>query len=163
MGGEFGQWMEWDFRSELDWALLDLPTHQGVRRAVADLNRLYRHIPSLHRRDCDPSGFRWIVVDDEAQSVAAWLRFGDEGDPPVAVVCNFTPVPRTSYRLGLPSAGVWREVFNSDAEVYGGSGMGNLGRVEAWPHASHGYPASAEIVIPPLAAVFLQYAGEDRS
>jgi 1,4-alpha-glucan branching enzyme len=161
MGCEFGQWTEWDFRSQLDWALLDFPTHQGVRRAVTDLNRTYRALPALHRRDGDPDGFRWIVVDDEAQSVMAWLRFGDLDDAPVAVVCNFTPVARTGYRLGLPHAGVWREVFNSDAEAYGGSGMGNLGRVRAWPGGAHGYPASAEIVVPPLATVFLEYAGED--
>jgi 1,4-alpha-glucan branching enzyme len=161
MGTELGQWTEWDFRGQLDWALLDHPAHQGVRRAVADLNRLHRSRPALHRRDGDAAGFRWIVVDDEAQSVAAWLRLGDEGDAPVAVICNFTPVPRAGYRLGLPHAGVWREVFNSDAEAYGGSGVGNLGRVEARPEASHGLPASAEIVVPPLAAIFLEYAGHD--
>jgi 1,4-alpha-glucan branching enzyme len=160
MGQEFGQWSEWDFRGQLDWALLDFPTHEGLRRSVTDLNRLYRTLPALHRRDHDLSGFRWIVVDDEEQSVVAWLRYGDEGDPPVAVICNFTPVPRVGYRLGLPCAGAWREVFNSDAEAYGGSGMGNLGRVEAWANDSHGLPAAAEIVIPPLATVFLEYAGE---
>jgi 1,4-alpha-glucan branching enzyme len=161
MGQEFGQWREWDFGSQLDWALLDFPTHDGVRRAVADLNRLYRSRPALHRRDGDVGGFRWLVVDDEAQSVAAWLRLGAEGDPPIAVICNFTPAPRTGYRLGLPFAGTWREVFNSDAEVYGGSGMGNLGQVQAWAEGSHGLPASAEIVVPPLATVFLEYAGQD--
>ena len=163
MGCEFGQWTEWDFRGQLDWALLDLPTHQGVKRAVADLNRLYRNLPALHRRDGEADGFQWLVVDDEAQSVAAWLRLGEPGEPPVAVICNFTPVPRTGYRLGLPHAGAWREVFNSDSEIYGGSGIGNLGRVQAWPHGAHGQPASAEIVVPPLATVFLEFSGEDRA
>jgi len=161
MGGEIAQWTEWDFRTQLDWALLDFPTHEGVRRVVADLNHLYRTRPALYRRDCEGDGFRWLVVDDELQSIVAWLRFGDPGDPPLAVVCNFTPVPRTGYRLGLPRAGAWREVFNSDAEGYGGSGLGNLGQV--WAHAgeAHGQPASAEIVVPPLATVFLEYVAQD--
>jgi 1,4-alpha-glucan branching enzyme len=160
MGSEFGQWSEWDFRRALDWPLLDFPNHQGLKRAVSDLNRLYRTRPALHRRDADPSGFQWIVVDDADQSVAAWMRYGEEGDPPMAVICNFTPVPRSGYRLGLPMAGSWRELFNSDSEAYAGSGMGNLGKVEARPYGSHGFPASAEIVIPPLATVFLEYAPE---
>jgi 1,4-alpha-glucan branching enzyme len=163
MGAEFGQWTEWDFRSQLDWALLDFPTHEGLKRAVGDLNRLYRALPALHRRDSEPSGFRWIVVDDEAQSVLAWIRYGDEGDAPVAVICNLTPLPRIGYRIGLPHAGTWREVFNSDAGAYGGSDTGNLGRVEASPHGSHGFSASAEIVIPPLATMYLEYAAQDRN
>jgi 1,4-alpha-glucan branching enzyme len=129
----------------------------GVKRAVADLNGLHSRTPALHARDCEPDGFRWIVVDDVDQSVAAWLRFGAPGDAPVAVVCNFTPVPRIDYRIGLPAEGRWLEVFNSDAEVYGGSGMGNLGAVTAQGHSAHGLPASAEITLPPLAAVYFRY------
>ncbi|MFC3070414.1 1,4-alpha-glucan branching protein GlgB [Phenylobacterium soli] len=158
MGQEFGQWAEWNFDGELDWNLLQYAPHQGVRRAVADLNRLYRETAALHVGDAEPEGFRWLVVDDEAQSVAAWLRRGDSRDPPVAVVCNFTPVTRGRYRIGLPHAGVWREVFNSDAAEYGGSGHGNLGSVVAIDEPSHGFPASADIELPPLATVYFQYA-----
>lgn len=157
MGQEFGQRAEWNFRQGLDWNLLDYAPHAGLRRAVADLNRLYRQVPALHRHDCEPEGFQWLVVDDAAQSVFAWLRRGGPGEPPVAVACNFTPVPRPNYRIGLPHAGVWREVFNSDAEIYGGSGLGNLGQVVAHDQPSHGLPASAQIMVPPLATVFLQF------
>ena len=156
MGQEFGQRTEWNFNESLDWRLLAEAPHAGLRRAVADLNRLYRETPALHRRDCEPEGFQWIVVDDDAQSVFAWLRSGEPGDRPVAVACNFTPVPRHGYRIGLPHAGPWREIFNSDAGVYGGSGVGNLGRVWAEPSPSHGMPASATITLPPLSAVYLQ-------
>jgi 1,4-alpha-glucan branching enzyme len=157
MGQEFGQRAEWNFRQGLDWGLLDHAPHAGVRQVVADLNRLYRDLPALHRRDCEPEGFQWIVVDDAAQSVFVWLRRGGPDDAPVAVACNFTPLPRPAYRIGLPHAGLWREVFNSDAEVYGGSGLGNLGQVVAHPQPSHGLPASAEIMVPPLSAVYLRY------
>jgi 1,4-alpha-glucan branching enzyme len=157
MGQEFGQRIEWDFRRQLDWNLLEYPIHQGLKTCVADLNRLYRETPALYARDCEPEGFGWIVVDDRDQSVIAWLRSGAAGDPPVAVVCNFTPVPRPQYRIGLPMTGTWVEAFNSDAAIYGGSGQGNLGAVTAHDHPAHGYPASAEIMIPPLATVFLRY------
>ena len=156
MGQEFGQWSEWSFERGLDWSLLDHAPHQGLKRAVTDLNRLYRETPALHARDCEAEGFRWIVVDDATQSVAAWLRFGGTNDSPVAVVCNFTPEPRTGYRVGLPAAGRWTELFNSDARAYGGSGMGNLGEVIAVNTPAHGLPASAEIVLPPLSTVFLR-------
>ena len=156
MGQEFGQRAEWNFNQGLDWNLLDFPLHAGLQRAVGDLNRLHRQVPALHARDCEPEGFRWIVVDDQEQSVAAWLRLGGEGDAPVAVVCNFTPVPRVGYRLGLPTAGRWTEIFNSDSESYGGSGMGNLGGVDASGPPAHGLAASADVVIPPLATVYFQ-------
>lgn len=156
MGQEFGQRAEWNFRQSLDWHLLQHPPHAGLRRAVADLNRLYRYEPALHRHDCEPQGFAWIVVDDADQSVFAWLRRGAPDEAPVVVVCNFTPLPRAHYRIGLPHAGVWREVFNSDAEIYGGSGLGNLGQVFAEHEPSHGQPASAEIMVPPLSAIYLR-------
>jgi 1,4-alpha-glucan branching enzyme len=159
MGQEFGQRAEWDFNRGLDWNLLDYPPHAGLKRAVADLNRLYRGIPALHRKDSEADGFQWLVVDDAAQSAFAWLRRGDPGDAPVAVVCNFTPVPRRGYRFGLPHSGRWREIFNSDAEIYGGSGFGNLGEVWADGHPSHDMPASAEITLPPLSAIYLKYDG----
>ena len=157
MGQEFGQPGEWDFSRSLDWWLADHGLHAGLRLCVKDLNRLYRELPALHARDCEPEGFRWIVVDDMSQSVLAWLRYGGPDDKPVAVICNFTPVPRPGYRIGLPEAGVWRELFNSDALQYGGSGLGNLGRVEARDAPSHGFPASADILVPPLAAIMLQH------
>ena len=157
MGQEFAQRHEWEFDHGLDWWLLDSPPHAGMQRVVRDLNHLYRSLPSLHARDCEPGGFRWVVVDDADQSVAAWLRYGAEGDPPVLVVCNFTPVPRSNYRIGLPSAGTWREVFNSDADAYGGSGVGNYGAVTAGAQPSHGLPASAEVTLPPLATVYFVF------
>jgi 1,4-alpha-glucan branching enzyme len=157
MGQEFGQWREWAFAGALDWNLLDYPRHDGVRQAVRDLNRLHRDTPALHARDCEPEGFRWIVVDDKDQSVVAWLRTGESGDAPVVVVCNFTPVPRADYRIGLPHAGRWREIFNSDAHAYGGSGVGNFGSVQAQERPSHGFDASAAIVLPPLSTVFFRY------
>ena len=159
MGQEFGQWQEWNFAGELDWHLLDHAPHRGVRDCVRDLNRLYRTEPALHARDCEGEGFRWIVVDDADQSVLAWLRLGGAGVPPVAVVCNLTPVPRHGYRIGLPQPGVWTELLNTDAIAYGGSGMGNLGRVMAEAAPSHGLPASAELLLPPLATIYLR-AGE---
>jgi 1,4-alpha-glucan branching enzyme len=126
-----------------------------VQLLVRDLNALYRGHPALHRHDCDPEGFRWIVVDDWEQSVFAYLRLGDAGDKPVIAVCNFTPVPRIGYRLGAPSAGGWREVLNSDAGVYGGSNMGNGGYVHA-ENAAHGeWPATLTLTLPPLATLVL--------
>jgi 1,4-alpha-glucan branching enzyme len=157
MGQEFGQAREWDFDGELDWALLADPLNLGLRATVRDLNRLYRAVPALHVRDCEAQGFRWIVVDDAEQSVVAWLRLGEAGDPPVAVVCNFTPEPRHGYRIGLPAAGRWREIFNSDALDYGGAGLGNLGAVEAGRTASHGFPASASLTLPPLCVLYFQF------
>ena len=157
MGQEFGQWREWNFAQPLDWWLLDFPRHKGLKAAVSDLNRLYQDTPALHARDCESEGFGWIVVDDKAQSVAAWMRYGGPDDAPVAVVCNFTPVPREGYRIGLPKAGRWREIFNSDALDYGGSGLGNLGEILATALPSHGYDASVTIVLPPLSTLYFRF------
>jgi 1,4-alpha-glucan branching enzyme len=157
MGQEFGQLREWDFAGELDWALTEDPLHSGLRRCIRDLNGLYRETPALHARDCEPEGFQWIVVDDAAQSVLAWLRRGGPDDAPIVIVCNFTPVVRHDYQLGLPLPGRWCEILNTDASVYGGSGLGNLGAVEASAHPSHGMPASARLLLPPLATLFFQY------
>jgi 1,4-alpha-glucan branching enzyme len=156
MGQEFAQRQEWDFAGQLDWPLLQAPAHAGVRSAVRDLNRLYRHVPALYARDCEGDGFRWIVVDDADQSVIAWVRFGGPGCAPVVVVCNLTPVPRSGYRLGLPGAGRWREIFNSDAVEYGGSGIGNFGAVICQDIPSHGLYASAEISLPPLSTLYFE-------
>ena len=160
MGSEFGQTAEWDFDRSLDWHLLQYDIHRGVQDLIRDLNGIYRATPSLHARDCEPEGFRWVVADDHANSVLAWLRFGEPGDAPVLVVSNFTPVPRESYRVGLPVAGHWQELLNTDAGRYGGSNLGNLGGVTARAEPSHGLPASAEVVLPPLATVFFRFAGD---
>jgi 1,4-alpha-glucan branching enzyme len=158
MGQEFGQTTEWNFNEALPWWLLDFWPHKGLQAFVRDLNALYRNLPALHARDCEAEGFRWIVVNDEAQSVIAFLRMGAEGDAPVAVVCNFTPVPRLAYRIGLPTPGHWREALNSDAEYYGGSNMGNLGGVVAEARPAHGFSASAVVTLPPLATLFLEFS-----
>jgi 1,4-alpha-glucan branching enzyme len=155
MGNEIAQWREWSEARELDWHLLQWAPHQGVQRLVRDLNALYRAQPALHARDGDMGGFRWIDPDDAEHSTFSWLRFGAAEDPPVAVLCNFTPVPRGGVRIGLPRAGTWREVLNTDAVAYGGSGMGNLGAVQAEASPHGGFPASAEVVLPPLASIWL--------
>ncbi len=157
MGSEFGQTGEWNFDQSLDWHLLQYEVHRGVSNLIRDLNRLYRTTPALYARDCEPEGFRWIVADDSANSVLAWLRFGEPSDPPIAVVSNFTPVPRSNYRIGLPFPGRWREVLNTDADLYGGSNTGNLGGIAAVPEPSHGLPSSAEIFLPPLATVYFEF------
>ncbi len=156
MGGEFAQVAEWNHDKGLDWDLLDDPRHAGVQRVMRDLNRAYADFPSLHARDCEPDGFRWVVLEDRAQSVFAWLRFGAEGDAPVLAVSNFTPVPRHDYRIGVPRGGFWREVVNTDATSYGGSGVGNYGGVQAQHVESHGLPASVSVSVPPLATIYLK-------
>lgn len=161
MGGEIAQEREWNHDTGLDWDLLDAPKHKGVQLLVRDLNRAYRSLSALHRGDCDPAGFRWVVVDDAANSVFAYLRLGvgDEGagdEAPVLVVCNFTPVPRYGYRLGVPRTGTWREVLNTDAAAYGGSGVGNGGGGDADTVPSHGLPASLVLTLPPLATIVLR-------
>ena len=129
MGQEFGQTSEWNANDSLPWWLLDHWPHQGLKALVGDLNRLYRNAPALHARDCEPEGFRWIVVNDYENSVLAFLRFGAEGDSPVAVISNFTPVVRRDYRIGLPAIGHWKEAINTDARDYWGSLWSHCG----WP------------------------------
>ncbi len=158
MGGELAQWREWSHERQLDWELLDHPAHRGVQRWVEDLNRLYRREPALHERDCDPAGFEWIDANDADNSVATFLRRANDPGDVVLAVFNFTPVPRHGYRVGVPAGGAWIELLNSDAPAYGGSGQGNLGRVEASSVSSHGYPQSLQLTLPPLAAVFFKPA-----
>ena len=155
MGGEIAQWREWRHDESLDWHLLQYAPHEGVRRLVADLNRLYRAEPALHENDCDSAGFEWVDCADWQGSILSFLRKGKKGTP-FLVACNFTPVPRLGYRIGVPSGGVWREVFNSDAAEYGGGGMGNLGAVQAEAVPRHGRTSSLSLLLPPLAAVFLK-------
>ncbi|MEM8950466.1 MAG: 1,4-alpha-glucan branching protein GlgB [Pseudomonadota bacterium] len=156
MGQEFAQGAEWNAEQSLDWHLLDVYWHEGVRSLVRDLNKLYRSEPALHQMDCDGGGFEWLEANDAEASVFAWLRKGREGTAPILVICNFTPTPREAYRLGMPNPGRWREVLNSDAEAYGGSGMGNKGMIETEEIASHGRPYSAEITLPPLSTVWFR-------
>ncbi len=160
MGQEFAQRREWNEDCGLDFDLLELPPHKGIQHLVKDLNQLHRTQSALHARDCEPEGFRWIVADDRGQSVVAFARYGEPQDPPVVMAANFTPVPRHGYRIGLPRSGWWREILNTDAEIYGGSGVGNLGGVAAHDIPSHGLPASAEVTLPPLAAVYFQFADQ---
>jgi 1,4-alpha-glucan branching enzyme len=155
MGGEFGQEREWNHDASLDWHLLESPLHAGVCRWAADVNRLYRAVPALHSLDCDPAGFEWVDLHDAEHSVLAFLRRSPSGAS-VLVALNFTPVAREGYRLGVPAGGTWREIANSDAADYGGSGVGNLGAVEATDVESHGRPFSVSLTLPPLGVVMLE-------
>lgn len=157
MGGEVAQEAEWNHDDQVAWHLLDDPGHAGIQRLIGDLNRLYADEPALHRRDSDPGGFQWLVGDDAANSIFAFVRRGHGDDPEVAVIVNMTPQPYDGYRIGLPQEGSWREIFNSDAVIYGGSNRGNGGGVMAERKPLHGQPASASIVIPPLGAVILRH------
>ena len=162
MGDDMAAEMEWDHDSFLPWWLLDRPEHEGIRRWVETLNRLVRTEPALHELDFDPAGFEWVDAADAAASVLSFLR---RPRPPAArspgvardvlVVANLTPVPRQGYSVGVPQAGHWEELANSDAEAYGGSGWGNLGGLDAEPVAMHGRPYSLPLVLPPLSVVFL--------
>ena len=158
MGGEFAQVREWNHDAGLDWFLLDQPMHRGVQSLLADLNRAYSANPALHVRDTEPEGFRWVVMDDADQSVFAYLRLGRQGDAPVLVVCNFTPMPRYGYRVGVPQHGAWQEVVNTDAAIYGGSNLGNAGSVDAEDVAVHGMEVSLSLTLPPMATLVLRAA-----
>ncbi len=155
MGGEFAQEREWDHDKSLDWHLLDNAYHKGVQTLIKDLNQAYRSIPALHERDCEAKGFEWIVSDDRDNSVIAWLRRGEDEEALAIVVSNFTPVPREGYRIGVPLPGLYREAVNTDAALYGGSNLGNLGGVKAESTPSHGRPLSLTLTIPPLATLIL--------
>jgi 1,4-alpha-glucan branching enzyme len=156
MGGEFGQWREWNHDGSLDWHLLEDPAHAGLSRWVEEINAIYRREPALHELDFDPAGFEWVDCNDAEQSVLTFLRKGRSTDDILLVVCNFTPVPRHNYRVGVPRGGYWREVLNSDARVYGGSGQGNIGGVDSVPIAAHGRSYTLTILVPPLATVFFK-------
>jgi 1,4-alpha-glucan branching enzyme len=156
MGCEIAQEREWNHDGEVDWFLLDDPNHAGMQRMVRDLNSLYRREPALYRRDASGEGFRWVIGDDRANSVFAFLRRGAEGDPPVLVVCNMTPAPRHHYRIGVPQPGYWREIANTDSRFYGGSDMGNDGGVATTADSAHGEPQSLDLTLPPLATIMLR-------
>jgi 1,4-alpha-glucan branching enzyme len=156
MGGEFGQRREWNHEDSLEWHVLGLdPRHEGVQRWVADLNRIHRENPALHRKDFSPEGFCWVQRGDWDASVLAFLRQSPDS-PPVLVVCNFTPVARRNYRVGVPQGGRWREILNSDAEYYGGSGIGNYGGADAQPMPYEEYSQSLTLTLPPLSVLLFK-------
>jgi 1,4-alpha-glucan branching enzyme len=155
MGCEFGQPKEWNHDAELSWALLQYENHRGIQGTLRELNRVYQAEPALYQRDFEPGGFSWAVDADREQSVLAFFRYGHEGTSPVLVVCNFTPVPRYDYRIGVPE-GAWREIFNSDAAGFGGGNIGNGGLIGSAAHASHGREHSIALTLPPLATVILR-------
>jgi 1,4-alpha-glucan branching enzyme len=159
MGGEFGQWNEWYHEQSLDWHLLDYPAHDGVKRWVADLNRVYRQEPALYELDLDAAGFQWIDCTDVDHSVVSFLRRGQSTGDLILVVANFTPETHFHYRVGAPRGGFWQELLNSDSPLYGGSNQGNLGGLEASPSGYHGQPFSLDLILPPLAVVFFKSAG----
>jgi 1,4-alpha-glucan branching enzyme len=156
MGGEFGQWHEWNVDESLQWHLLEWESHRGLQRAVADLNRLVNRERSLHQLDFESRGFEWIDCHNWQDSVLAFVRRGVDPDDFLVVCCNFTPVPRDAYRLGVPCGGVYDEVFNGDSVFYGGTNMGNAGAIRAEPVPHHGREHSLELVLPPLAVVVLK-------
>ncbi|RMF88594.1 MAG: 1,4-alpha-glucan branching protein GlgB, partial [Nitrospinota bacterium] len=160
MGGEFGQEQEWNHEASLDWHLLQSPLHRGVQRWVQDLNRFYRTHPALYEQDFVPEGFEWIDFRDWEQSIISFLRKGKTASAPLLVVCNFTPVPRQNYRVGVPQGGFWKEVLNSDAPVYGGKGYGNFGGVEATPVPAAGREYSLSLTLPPLGVLFFLGEGD---
>ncbi len=157
MGCEIAEIREWNYQGELDWGLLHDPAHAGVQHLVGDLNRVYQKEKALHRRDADANGFRWIVGGDSANSVFAFLRSGNEDDADVLVVANLTPTPHHNYRIGVPRAGQWTEILNSDADIYGGSNMGNNGGAATNSQAAHGFEQSIDLTLPPLAVVYLRH------
>jgi 1,4-alpha-glucan branching enzyme len=161
MGGEFGQWSEWNHDSSLDWHLLQYPFHAGLRRWIRDLNTLYRGRPPLFELDLDSSGFEWVDCSDSQRSVVCFLRNGKNPGDQMLFACNFTPVPRHNYRVGVPLNCHWQEMLNSDAPLYGGSGQGNEGGVSATPLPAHGRPYSVSLTLPPLGIVVFQPEVQD--
>ncbi|MDI7261590.1 MAG: 1,4-alpha-glucan branching protein GlgB [Thermodesulfobacteriota bacterium] len=162
MGGEFGQRSEWYHEKSLDWDLLQHPPHQGVQRWVRDLNHFYKKEPALFERDFGLEGFEWIDFHDWEGSIISFLRKGKRTEDSLLVLCNSTPVPRYHYRIGVPRGGLWREMLNSDSNIYGGSGQGNFGGLEASPIPSHGKPHSLSLTVPPLGVLFLKNEGGQK-
>jgi 1,4-alpha-glucan branching enzyme len=156
MGDEFGQVSEWGHDRSLDWDVLQYPVHRGLMNWAEQLNRLYRNEPALHWFDNDPNGFEWVDCNDAPLSVVSLLRKGKPDEDPILIACNFTPVPRLKYMVGVPSGGYWRELLNSDGQEYGGTGVGNMGGTEALPVKTHGRPFSLRLTLPPLGALFLK-------
>ena len=163
MGGEFGQRREWNHEDQLEWNLLEYEPHLGLQRWMRDLNAAYVREPALHAADCDPAGFEWVDSGDSESSTVSWLRKAPEAERAVLAVCNFTPIPRSGYRVGVPAGGIWREILNSDSSHYGGSGMGNAGGFEAESVPFHDRPFSLLLTLPPLGICFFRHEGEELS
>ncbi len=163
MGGEFGQPDEWHHEKSLDWHLLEFPAHQGIQKWSKDLNAVYRRTGALHERDFDADGFEWVDNRDWENSLISFLRKGRDRDDALLVVCNFTPQPRTQYRVGVPRAGFWREVLNSDAREYGGSGLGSLGGVQSEAVPANNRAESVSLTLPPLAIVYFRHSAEHHA
>ncbi len=161
MGGEFGQWNEWYHEVSLDWHLLETHLHSGIRNCVADLNSLYRAEPALHRLDFEPGGFRWIDHSDYRNSVLSYMRMSGRPGDEILVICNFTPVVREGYRAGVPQGGFWKELLNSDSTIYGGSGVGNFGGMNAEDVPYHGFTHSLQMTLPPLGIVLFKKEKHD--
>jgi 1,4-alpha-glucan branching enzyme len=163
MGGEFGQWREWSHDRSLDWHLLEEPAHVGIRRLVRDLNVVYQRERALHEVDFDPAGFQWIDCNDNENSVVSFIRRAKDPHDFLVVVLNFTPVPRYGYQVGVPASGLYREMINSDAEIYGGSNLGNAGAVQADQIQAHGHSFSLRLTLPPLSCLILKPGSEAHS
>jgi 1,4-alpha-glucan branching enzyme len=162
MGSELGQWHEWNHDDSLDWSLLGQPMHAGLHKFVKDLNHLYQAEPSLHQRDFDGSGFEWIDCNDYESSVISLIRHAADPADWLVAVLNWTPVARHDYRIGVPEAGYYAELLNSDAEYYGGSNAGNQGGLHTEDIASHGRPYSLNLTVPPLGAVILKLTPSEK-
>ena len=156
MGSELGQWHEWNYETSLDWHLLEYPEHEGLRRWVQDLNHTYQRESSLHEVDFEGSGFSWIDCCDNENSIISFIRRAKNPQDFMAVVVNFTPVPRYDYRIGVPEGGWYRELLNSDSVRYGGSNMGNGGGTNAEPRPMHGFDFSMSLTVPPLGCLLLK-------
>jgi 1,4-alpha-glucan branching enzyme len=159
MGDEFGQWREWNHETSIDWHLLQFDRHRALQKLVGDLAHLYRREPALHELDFEWKGFDWIDCNDSLGSVLSYLRRGKSTATEIMTICNFTPLPRTGYRVGVPREGYWQEILNSDADDYGGSGLGNKGGLQTENIPYHGKPFSLNITLPPLAAVIFKSPG----
>ncbi|HCF61815.1 MAG TPA: 1,4-alpha-glucan branching enzyme, partial [Myxococcales bacterium] len=156
MGAEIGQWSEWNHDSSLDWHLLGYPTHRGIQQWMKDLNRVYRSEPSLWQQDFVPEGFRWIDCSDTDRSIYSFVRFAKDPSDFLVFACNLTPMPRHDYRIGVPESGAYVELLNSDADIYGGSNMGNAGEVWADPVPWQAFGNSMNITLPPLSVLVLK-------
>jgi 1,4-alpha-glucan branching enzyme len=158
MGCEFGQWREWNHDESLDWNLLQYAEHSGIQTWVRDLNHLLATQPALHQVDFDHTGFEWIDCSDFEGSVVSFIRRARDASEFVIVAVNFTPIPRHAYVIGVPEAGPYVELLNSDADVYGGSNLGNAGVIESAPEPAHGRPHRLTLTLPPLACLILKKA-----
>ena len=158
MGGEFGQWNEWNHDSSLDWHLAEYAPHKGVQKWLSDVNHLYKKEPALHEQDCIWQGFEWIDCSDVEQSVLSYIRYAKDREDMLVVVCNFTPVVRHNYMIGVPVGGYWKELLNSDSPDYWGSGVGNYGGVESNPVSMHGKKHMLTLTLPPLGVLMLKPA-----